>query len=116
MGGLPARYTVGVRTYSEGADDAHGNPTPSWAAAVTIAAYGWAPRTGAAELLEAGRDAVITDLAIYAPVPTTLTIGPRDRVVVDGDTYEVVGHPQEFNHGPFGWAPGVQLNVNRVEG
>jgi len=42
--------------------------------------------------------------------------GPKDRVVLDGARFEVVGYPQDPNNNPW-WQPGlVTILLRRVEG
>ena len=41
-----------------------------------------------------------------------------DRVTVPGERlpFKVEGYPEDYNHGPFGFAPGYRINLVRVEG
>lgn len=111
---FPTPHTVETHALMKGSKDSHGNPAKSWADGVTQAVMGWAPATGDVEPVEVGRTAVIRDLDVFAPVG--FIVGPHDRVTVDGDLYDVVGHPEDFNHGPFGFAPGYRVGLKRVEG
>jgi len=43
MSVYPTPFTVGVSAYTEGADDAHGNPVVTYATAVDVAVYAVAP-------------------------------------------------------------------------
>jgi len=45
MSVYPTPFTVGVSAYTEGADDAHGNPVVTYATAVDVAVYAVAPGT-----------------------------------------------------------------------
>lgn len=111
---FPTPWTVLTHAVVEGTKNSHGNKTKTWASGVEQPVYGWAPPTADLEPLEAGRTAVIRDLDVFAP--SEFVVGPHDRVTVDGDLYEVVGHPEDFNHGPFGFAPGFRVSLKRVEG
>lgn len=113
---FPTPHTVGHRAQQTGGKDSHGNPTTTWDDPVPHAVYGWAPpSTGtSAEPFEAGRNAVITHLKVYAPA--TLKPAPQDRIDVDGTTYEVIGLAEDYTTGPFDWAPGVVIDLTRVEG
>ena len=114
-GEFPAPWTVEVLAYSEDSRDAHGNPVPSWADPGSVQpVYGWAPPSASSEPFEQGRDAVVRDLDVYAA--PSFSAGPHDRVRVDGALYAVVGFLSDFNHGPFGYAPGVVLALKRVDG
>lgn len=109
----PTPWNVGVREFSSSAIDSHGNPGEFWGDPVDRPVYAWAP-AGTAEPFEVARDAVTWDLDLYAPAG--FSCGPRDRVVVDGSEFEVVGRVQDFTRGPFGWAPGVRVRLKMVEG
>lgn len=105
-------YTVGVRAYVEGATDAHGNPIDSWAAPVDIDVYAVAPRTSSEP--DPARSEVVVGLQVMAPPGTT--VDHRSRVVVDGVEYEVEGDVADWTRGPFGFAPGVLINLKRTGG
>ena len=111
---FPLLWTVEVSDYTPSTEDAHGDAGDSWGEPRTEPVYGWAPPSGDAEPFEAGRNAVVRDLDLY--VPPDFTCSPRDLVSVSGVEYEAVGHPQDFNHGPFGFIPGSVVNLKRVEG
>ncbi len=109
---FPTPWTVQVLPHSAGAEDALGNPTDSWGPGRTEPVYGWAP-AGTTEV-NGSRHAVTADLQVY--VPSGFSCSPRDRVIAGGRTYEVQGEVEDFDHGPFGWQPGGQVNLRRVEG
>lgn len=112
--GLPTPYTVGHEAHLAGEADAHGNPVDGYAPAVDLLVHGWAPPSGSTEPFEAGRNAVIRDLDVYAPAGTV--VGPQDRITVQGIVYEVVGYVEDFTTGPWQWAAGVRINCKRAEG
>lgn len=109
----PTPWTVGRRVFDESGEDAHGNPVPSWSEPVPQPVYAWAP-AGTSEPFEAGRDPVTWDLDLFAP--PGFAAAPRDRFLVDGTEFEVEGRVRDFNHGPFGFMPGVVVRLRRVEG
>lgn len=110
---LQSLFTIGVKRYTEGSVDQYNNPTKSWSAPVAVEVYSIAPTTSA-EPFEAGRNAVITGLTVLAPVGTV--IGPKDRVVINSEEYEVDGKIADWSKGPFGWAPGIEIKLKRAEG
>lgn len=112
---FPTPWTIGLRVHSTGAANSWGDPVPSWAEPVDRAVYGWAPAS-TAEGHDAGRSAVELDLDVFGPTETLGDIQPRDRLVIDGNLYEVEGRVENFDRGPFGFAPGVRVGVKRVEG
>lgn len=111
---FPTPWTIEVLPYVAGPADSHGNVSEGWADPITYAVYGWAPLEASSEPAESGRDAVVTTLQVLAPADVQVT--PRDRVIVDGITYEVIGQPADYTHGPFDWRPGTRIALSRVEG
>lgn len=108
---FPTPWTVQHAVYSSGGDDPHGNEEESWAQPVDRKVYGWgAPQSS--EPKRAGAEAVVVNLELYAPV---FPVGDMDRIVVDGLAYDVIGEAEDFNHGPFGFAPGMVVNLKRAE-
>lgn len=109
----PTPHTIEHRRYVEGARNSRGNPTETWADPVSVDVYGWAQPTSSEPKI-AGRDQVIVDLEVYAPA--SFRPGPYDLLAVDGAGYTVEGEPEDYNHGPFGFTPGVVINAKRAEG
>lgn len=116
----PLRETVGLVKRGEDAVDSHGNPVPMWADAEPVAVYGYGPRSadGQAESYAQNRDVVTIGLTVYGPPELASQVSPLDRfeVPLGGDVYEVDGEIGDWNHGPFGWAPGVSISLKRIEG
>lgn len=111
---FPTPWTIRVHEAIDGTKDAHGNPRRTYVPRAELdPVYGWAPpSTGRnTEPFEANRNAIQADLEVYTP--TTFTCKPTDRVEVDGLMYEVVGRVEDFNHGPFGFAPGNRVSLKR---
>lgn len=92
--------------------DDYGNPIPGEPIEDEQAVYGWAP-AGTSEF-DDRQEQVTHDLDLYAPPGFRVTAADRVRVV--GDVYEVEGRVQDFNHGPFGFTPGVRVKLRRVTG
>ncbi|TVU83410.1 hypothetical protein FQN05_07370 [Corynebacterium aurimucosum] len=74
---------------------------------------GWA-QPSSDEPKQAGHERLTVDLEIYAP-PETFSDG--DAVDIPGyGTLEVIGHPENYSHSPFGWDPGlVVVNTRRKD-
>lgn len=73
----------------------------------TVKVAGWAvPR--AAEPKLAGHDRRTVEVELYAPVGT---FQPSDAVELPerDDILEVIGEPENYEHNPFGWAPGFEV-------
>lgn len=111
---IPANYTVGLQTLTESGKDAHGNPVRVWSDPVEYPACWWANPTSD-EPDVAGHDRVVIDLELCTPEDFPAT--PHDRIVIPvRGVFEVLGYPEDFNHGPW-WDPGVVVwNLQRVEG
>ena len=105
---LPYGETVLVQTFESGAEDANGNEAASWSPGTPVAGCGFAPN-GSSELAD-GR--VAQTPTLYPP--KSVTIGPRDRVVRRGVTYEVDGQPEDWEHPMTGWDPGYLVVPLRV--
>lgn len=111
---FPTSWTVEVTTpATSGGYDDFGNPIPSEPTTRTEPVYGWAP-AGSTETRVTWQQQVQADLEVYAP--PTFTVTPADTVTVAGLEYEVAGEVEDYSHGPFGFAPGVRVNLRRVSG
>lgn len=109
---MDALVTIGHLVFAKGAADAHGNPVQSWANPVDLKVYTVYPRTSTETV--PGRDVVYEGLTVLAPSGTDF--GPHDRVLWNGDVYEVEGDLGDWTNGPFEWDAGISLNLKRVEG
>ena len=112
-GRFPTPHTVGVCTYSEGATDAHGRPTETWAEPVDHKVYGWYFVT-TDEPQEATHEGQLVDVKVLVPLGFTCT--PQDRIVVNSTSYDVIGEIEDYNHGPFGYRPGGVVKLRKVIG
>lgn len=110
---VKAAYTVGLKRYVPGATNAHGNPRDTWSAPVDLPVYAIAPRFST-EPDPSRPGGIVVGLTLLAP-PDAL-VGGRDRIVIDGDDYEVEGDHADWNRGPFDWRPGNSINLRRVKG
>lgn len=113
MAAFPTPWTVTLHARSTGARDSHGNPVETWASpGAGEPVYGWAPPSPDGQPFEPNRTPVVRDLDVYTPATAAK---PKDRMTVDGVLYSVVGYPEDFNHGPFGFAPGYRVSLLRIE-
>lgn len=110
----PPAVPIGHRQFLRGALDAHGNPTKAWADAVTVLVHGW--HTGQSEEPQiSGHERLRVDGQVVAP--ETWRPDPRDKVVIPGvGEFYIIGLPEDHNHGPFGFRPGLMINIQRVTG
>lgn len=110
---IDATQTVQVESYQSNAQDSHGNDIDAWAPpGVPQPIYGWSP-SGSQEV-NGWRDVVTSDAMILAP--PDFQCQPKDRVVLDGVTYEVQGESQNYGNGPFDFAPGMVVNLKHIKG
>lgn len=107
------RWTAGHRVYSEtGGQDAHGNDIPAWANPVDVPAIWWSPSS--TEPAVAGHDRVNVDVVMV--VDSALMVSPHDRMILAGEEYEVIGFPEDYDHGPGRSAGRKPVNLQRVDG
>jgi hypothetical protein len=107
---MEARWLIDVLPYVGTVEDDYGNTVDAWATVPKRKhVYGWAP-AGTNEST-ASRQTVTADLELFAP--SGFTLDPRDHVRILGQTYEVQGVVEDFDHGPFGFSPGVRVNLRR---
>ncbi|WP_280331491.1 hypothetical protein [Nocardia wallacei] len=109
---FPLPHTVGHRVHSVVGEDSHGSEIDGWADPVPVAAFWWSPSS--TEPAIAGHDRVLVDVVMV--VDSATVVGPHDRFVIGGSEYDVIGPPQDYDHGPW-WSPGCKpVNLQRVEG
>lgn len=95
--------------------DRYGNQVFDWdnATRSEVSGCGVAPRTSDEET-ETGRQGVIVGITVYVPAGTD--ISAHDRMEVRGEVYEVAGEVADWRSPFTGWAPGLVVNLRRVEG
>ena len=114
MGVVPSPYRVTIRARTEGAKDAFGNVTVSWPE------RDWLVRSVApgamADPSDPNRDRGNIAYTVHADAdsrpPTRL-----DKVVIDGEPFDVDGDPQDWTRGPWpNPVAGVVVELKRSEG
>lgn len=109
---FPLKWTAGHRVYSETDQDAHGNLIPTWAAPVDVPAMWWSPSS--TEPILAGHNRVQVDVVLV--VDSTRVVSPHDRMVLGADVYEVIGFPEDYDHGPYSVPGRKPVNLRRWDG
>lgn len=105
--------TVTILSRTEGGVDRYGKPTYTWPAPGTaVPSVIVAPGTST-EGNEAIRKDVDTACTLYQ-LPYDVTVGPYDRVIVRGVTWQVDGDAERWSNGT--WQPGSVLALKKVEG
>ncbi len=74
-----------IRRYAAGAIDIYGNPTKTWANHLINQACRWS--TPKDNEVKVGAEVVIADLQLFL---LDIDVTEQDRVVLDGDTYEIL--------------------------
>jgi hypothetical protein len=116
---FPTPFTVGHHVYSSTTKDGYNREIPVYtptrdAPGVSNPVYGWANPVNS-EPKVAGHDRVVVEMELYAP--PAFHPGPQDLIDIPGSgQFEVIGYPEDYNHGPFGFQPGYVINLRRVEG
>lgn len=96
---IPARFDVLHRQFSSGAADSYGNPSASWSVGVAKKFVTFAaPRTSEPKLAGHDRDVVELELIV---LPGFGAVSHRDRMVIDGATFEVVGGIEDYSKNPW---------------
>lgn len=113
MARFPAPWTVQVSRWEWGEPDRYGEREKVFSPPVTRKVYGWSPPGVEEESYASNRDYIIQDLDVYAPVG--FEVSADDRMTIDGEEFRVLGGSRDFNHGPFGFVPGIAIRVKRVE-
>lgn len=110
---FPEIYTVKHEALLKGATDDWGDPIESFAPAVDVPIYGWAPAADD-EIRDLGTGEKY-DFDLYC---ATAFCAPGDRVLLPGQSQkvDVATDPEDFNFGPFGFKPGYRVRLKRVEG
>ena len=121
---FPTPYTVGWQVRTDPGDRHRGPPTyappkDQPGTQVPVIQIGAAKSSAAArdgrQLAGHERTEVLVALYVapdFQPNPgdlIDLPAGPAGR-------YEVVGYPEDYNHGWHGWAPGNVVRLRRIEG
>ncbi|WP_280246159.1 hypothetical protein [Nocardia abscessus] len=118
---FPTPYTVGHHACTPGGPDPHRNPAtytpPKNQPGTPVPVIQWGvPESTEPKL--AGHDrTVIVDVELFV----TPEFNPNPGDLIDlpagpAGQFEVVGYPEDANHGFHGWRPGSVVNLRRMEG
>lgn len=114
---LETTTAIGHKKWSQTGTDPLGNPVEGWADPVDLWVYGYGPAASLAGSEPTARPtAVITAWQVFAPPGTV--VNAQDRYIMPGQDgeWEQDGELGDYTHGPFGWAPGVVIQIRRVVG
>lgn len=104
---FPLPFTCQHEAYTPGVVDAYGNTVPGWSAATTRQCVWWTPESGEPSTPPTGGERVSVDAVLV--VDSGVPVDHRDRFILDGRRFEVVGLPHDYDHGPFGFSPGRRV-------
>lgn len=109
MSAFPLPYIVKrvARTKTRKVDELGNDVVVDSEVAEDVAVAGWAvPRSDEPKL--AGHDRRTVEVELLAPVGAFRL---QDAVQLPDrpDVLEVVGEPENFEHNPFGWSPGLEV-------
>lgn len=107
--------TLQVKRHSLGDRDAHGNQADVFADPIDWPVFGVNP-VAAMETTADNRDRSVITPIVYAP-PGGNAPTEYDRVVYNGQDYEVNGRPADWTEGPYiDIDAGITVVLKRVEG
>lgn len=113
---FPTLFSVGWHSYSAGPLTARKTPTGVYTPALDAAGalrkvITWYPT----QQSEPNEVRVESGLDLMVP-PDFGPVTPRDVVDVPGEgRFEVVGHPEDYTKGPFGFQPGKVVKLKRTQ-
>lgn len=111
---MNTNQVIGHRVYQPGTKSTRGNVSGTLAPAVDVAVYGWYI-TATLEPAQGGPNRLVADAQVFAP--ESFKPSEKDHIVLPGvGEFEVLGIVQDFNHGPFSWAPGNVIDLKKEAG
>lgn len=110
----PISEIVQHQTYNGSDDDGHGNQTESWGAAVDLGIYAYNPASSSEVVVDGHAHRVESKPTIL--VPSTASVGSRDKIIARGVTFEVDGYPADFRNPFNGGMDGLEINLKVVAG
>jgi hypothetical protein len=107
---MPREQVTILRRGASPGSDPYGVPLPGTQTSETVDALAVAPRSsGEYNRFQA---TVTVGLSVYLPAGTN--VDPKDRMIVRGVTYEVVGEPADWRNPFTGSTPGIEVALERA--
>lgn len=112
---FPHGETVTVLAAGEVADPYSGETSADWSnpTETEVTDVAVEPRPSS-EPTQDARNAVVSGFTLYMPAGAAITA--QNRVIVRGDTYDVLGDPADWRSPFSGWNPGIVVQCGRTEG
>lgn len=118
---FPLPFTAQHHAYTPGEKDEHGNTVPGHLDPVPVPCMWWTPSSAEPHDGNVNSDRVSADVVMA--VDSTLPVDsrdfftlaeymqpdPGDPAVMVAVRFDVVGLPKDYDHGPFGFAPGRRI-------
>lgn len=115
MASYPTPWEVVRHPIVPGGDDGLGNEEPEYGLPETQRVQGYY-MPSVYEQLGQYVSREIVDVLMFVPPDFVCT--PRDRYEIPGQSgkFEVIGHARDYTKGPFGFKPGMLVELKRVTG
>ena len=117
---FPLLFEVGHHVYTDSAVmDDYGELTPVFTPAkdapgTSYKVFGWSVPSSR-EPAVAGHDRLVVDVQLLAP--PDFPAGPYDLIdIPDLGQFQVIGLAEKNDANPFGWNPGMTVNLRKVSG
>ncbi|MGC5027050.1 hypothetical protein ACLQ3K_20065 [Tsukamurella sp. DT100] len=112
---IPLPFAAQHHAYASGVENEDGNTVPGHLDPVSVACIWWTPSSAEPATGPVSSDRVVADVVIA--VDSALQLDSRDYFTIaelmdpNGDPMrlDVVGMPKDYDHGPFGFAPGRRI-------
>lgn len=109
-----AGIAVGWHTHSTGAETARNTPTDVYTPDLdSVGEQRWAIGLAPVSTSEPNESRVVVRYQLL--VPPNFTSAPKDVVDTPLGRFEVDGDVEDYNYGPFGFAPGSAINLKRYQ-
>lgn len=109
---FPERFECLHEPYQAGAEDSQGNPVDAWAEPVPRRFVTVFP-VDQDELIRAEQSGLKWHLDMLT---LTAWAHNNDKITVAGETYSVIGEPDDFTHHPWGFPGGYRVRLRMVRG
>lgn len=115
MASYPTPWTITRYPCIPGDDDGLGNEEPTFGPPVTQRIQGYY-MPSVYEQLGQYVSREIVDVLMF--VPPDFVGGPRDQYSIPGQPgkFEQIGHVRDYTKGPYGFKPGMLVELKRVTG
>lgn len=108
---FPLRHAVERIRRSRLEADSLGNPTYVESVSKVLVA-GWHNPVPSSDFIDepvlAGHKRTVISAQMYAPSGEFIA-EDKVRLTAGGTVFDVIGQPNNLDHGPFGWAPGLEV-------